>query len=208
MAGVRKWIRGKMGSKPQSKAKEQQPMHQEPLPFLPATRLRPLTQSVQGDEIPDSSRSLDNYGLLGRVPYEVRRQILIEAFGGRRLHVDLSYRHPLERKPRNAEKSRSGSKAIAAHRHCDLGSELVPDTSRPKEWQWFGCVCHRRSGFSQTEKEQRYDAGEFSQSIEPCDDECLEGSESMCSCQVERSDRDSAECFVGAMGCLLACRQA
>ncbi|GKT48626.1 uncharacterized protein ColSpa_08807 [Colletotrichum spaethianum] len=48
---------------------------------------------------------------------------------------------------------------------------------------------------------------ELSKSVEPCDDECLKGSASMCSC-TGRSSSAGAACFVGAMGWLLACRQA
>ena len=105
--------------------------------------------------------------------------------------------------------SEEGAAQRMHRRHCDLGSELVPDTSQPQGWQWFGCVCHRRAGYSEIEMEQRYTAGEFSRTIEPCDDECLEGSPSMCSCPVEQSDNsDGGSCFVGAIGWLLACRQA
>ena len=211
MAGIREWIRGKMGSKPQGNTKEQQPTHQKPLPFLPATRPRPLTLGSSGSEkFPESFRSLKNYGLLGSLPYEVRHQILVEAFGGRRLHMDLSYRHPFTRKSQNTMKFESRFDAIAINRHCDFGSGLVPDESQPEGWQWFGCVCHRRTGFSEIEKQQRYDASEYSQSIEPCDDDCLEGSGSMCSCQVGQPDSAGAgaACFIGAMGWLLACRQA
>src|SRR5690606_1573801 len=106
-------------------------------------------------------------------PYEVRRQILVEAFGGRRMHIDLSYGHPFSRNARNMRTSGSGPDNMKTHRHCDLGSELFPDDFQPKEWQWFGCVCHRRAGFSELEKQQRYDDGKYSQSIEPCDDDCL-----------------------------------
>lgn len=184
-------------------------MHQEPLPFLPATRPRLLSQeSVPSDGEPEPSSSLENYGLLERLPYEVRHQILVEAFGGRRLHVDLSYSHPLVRKPLKVKTFGSGSGVISGYRHCALGSELVRDSSRPEGWQWFGCVCHRRAGFSETETQQRYGAGEYSQSIEPCDDDCLDGQGSMCSCGVGQPGRDGAACFVGVMGWLLACRQA
>ena len=203
MVGIKKWIRGKMGSKPQGKEKDQQPRHLESLPFLPATSPRPLAPaSARGDENQGAERSRDNYGLFSRVPYELRRQILVEAFGERRLHVDLSYSRPLAR---SAEASGSGSEAT---RHCGLGSELVPDHSQPEAWRWFGCVCHRRAGYSEEEKRARWDACKSLQSIEPCDDGCLQGSELLCSCRAEQSDGGSAACFVGVLGWLLACRQA
>ncbi|WYZ42218.1 hypothetical protein EsH8_V_001113 [Colletotrichum jinshuiense] len=220
MVGFKKWIKSKLDSNPKGSGRgrqveREQPTHQEPLPFLPATRPRQLTPGPphEGeDENRDSQRLLRNYGLFGRVPAEVRRQILLEAFGARTLHMDLSYGHPLVRKSRIPGTSGSNPRPAAAaeapsHRHCALGSELVPDTDRPQGWQWFSCVCHRRAGYSETEMEQRYAAMEFSNSVEPCDDECLTGSESMCSCAGQPGS-DGAACFVGAMGWLLACRQA
>ena len=204
MARIKEWIRGKISSKPQRKAKQQ-----EAPPFLPAARpVELIPKPAREGDIPESSRTLQNYGLFGHVPLELRRQILVEAFGGRRIHMDLSYRHPLVRKSRNAQTSEPGSSAEAARRHCGLGVDLVPDDSRPKEWQWFSCVCHRRAGYSELEKQQRYEAHEFSETVEPCDDKCLEGSEFMCICIGAQSDNDDTACFVGAMGWLLACRQA
>lgn len=209
MTGIRKWIRGKMGSMPKAKEEDERPMLREPLLFLPATCPRLLIpEAAQNDQTPGFSSSLQNYGLFSRVPYEVRRQILVEAFGGRRLHMNLSYGHPLSRKAQNTRTSESGPSSVTTHRHCNLGSELAPDDSQPKGWQWFGCVCHRRARFSELEKQQRYDAGEYSQSIEPCDDDCLERTGLFCSCQVDNSDDPGAACFVGAMGWILACRQA
>ncbi|KFZ11046.1 hypothetical protein V502_07779 [Pseudogymnoascus sp. VKM F-4520 (FW-2644)] len=68
-----------------------------------------------------------------RLPYEIRRSILIEAFGGRTLHMDLEFSHPLVRK--------SGPQTKI--RHCDLNVNLTQDTNIRKGWQWFSSVCHR-----------------------------------------------------------------
>lgn len=108
------------------------------------------------------------------------------------------------------EASASGSNAMAARRHYGIRSELVPDTARPKGWQWFGYVCHRRAGYSEADKEKRYNDMKVTMTIEPCDEECLEGSDSqsMYSCQVERLVSDGVACFASVMGWLLACRQA
>ena len=117
MGSIRKWIRKKLDSDPQ----KGEPLQQElpPLPFLPTTRSRPLTP-------PQSEDQLANYGLFGILPLEVRRRILIEAFGGQTLHMDLSYRHPLVRTPTR------GPEGSAMHRpwHCDWESKLVADTSQ------------------------------------------------------------------------------
>ncbi len=168
-------------------------MQQElpPLPFLPTTRSRPLTP-------PQSEDQLAHYGLFGMLPLEMRRRILIEAFGGQTLHMDLSHRHPLVRTP-------SRPKGAGVHRHCDLESNLVADTSQPEQWQWFGCVCHRGAGYSEAEKEQSRQALEAPPTTDPCGDGCLEGSKSMCTCP---QGVGGAACFVGVLGWLLSCRQA
>ena len=192
MGSIRKWIRKKLDSDPQ----KGEPLQQElpPLPFLPTTRSRPLIP-------PQSEDQLANYGLFGILPLELRRRILIEAFGGQTLHMDLSYRHPLVRTPTR------GPEGSAMHRprHCDWESKLVADTSQPEQWQWFSCVCHRRAGYSEAEKEQGLPAMEGSLTVEPCDDECLEGSKSMCRCP---QGTGGVACFVQVMGWLLSCRQA
>ncbi len=188
MGGIRKWIRRKLDLNP----RKGEPIQPElpPLPFLPTRRSRPLTS-------PQSEDQLANYGLFGVLPLEMRRRILIEAFAGQTLHMDLSYRHPLVR-------TSYGPEGSVVHRHCNLESTLVVDTSQPEQWQWFSCVCHRRAGYSETEKEQRWQAMEGSLTIKPCDDECLEGSKSMCRCP---QGAGGAACFVQVMGWLLSCRQ-
>ncbi|KAK3313317.1 hypothetical protein B0H66DRAFT_522255 [Apodospora peruviana] len=223
MAGFRKWVRTKLGGgtskaklrqqqvkgsgeQRQRQRQRQQQQQQNSLPpYLPATRPRPLTPPLQQPSSESSQEDgkatlLQNYGLFSRAPPEIRRQILTEAFGGRTLHMDLTY---------PSYRSESGPTTKTTHRHCDIGSELVFDTSG-RGPQWFSCVCHRRAGYSQAETLKRYAEMEISQTIEPCDDGCLLGSESMCSC----SEGDgaaaaaAAACFVGVMGWLLTCRQA
>jgi len=191
MSSLRKWIRKKLGSKPHEGGG---PIHPELplLPYLSTPRPRPLTA-------PRIEPRPKSYGFFESLPLEVRRQILIEAFGGRTLHMDLSYRHPLARRPNG-----SGSEESSTRQHCGLDSELVTGTSQPQQWQWFSCVCHRRPGYSEHVIEQKYATGELvSETIEPCDDECLEGPEAMC-----RWGGNRISCFVGVMGWLLSCRQA
>jgi len=199
MAGLRKWLRNKLETKPNKEGTKRQADLSASLPTLQRTRSRPFTPTA-----PEASH-LENYGYFSRLPYETRRQILIEAFGGRRVHTDLSFRHPLKRQTASSS-SDTAINGNGTRRHCGLGMELVPDESQPEQWQWFGCVCHRRAGYSEVEKERRYAAMEVVQTIEPCDDTCLEGSEAMCSCP--GGEGDDGDCFVGAMGWLLTCWQA
>ncbi|KAL2859881.1 uncharacterized protein BJX67DRAFT_368612, partial [Aspergillus lucknowensis] len=60
---------------------------------------------------------LTNYGIFGRLPVEIRQQILILAFGNRTLHVDLQY--------------------------CPSRTAYCEDSTTACTWQWFGCMCHR-----------------------------------------------------------------
>lgn len=202
MRGIKDWIRRKSRSKGRSKSEAEEPKR-DPLPFLPQHRPRALTPSPSCQRLTFSpSLLLNNYGLFGRLPYELRRQVLIEAFGGSTLHISLTYGHPLV--PRPPETVAQGEQT--ANRHCGLGSRLVPDKAQRQAWQWFGCVCHRRTGYSTSEMEQRWANNKFTLTIEPCDDECLKGI--LCRCELKEGTSDNAECFVGIMGWLLACRQA
>jgi hypothetical protein len=203
MGGIHDWIRRKLKSKGKSKSKGEE-LTPDSLPFLPQHRPTALTASPsrQSSDL-TPSLLLSNYGLFGRLPYELRREVLTAAFGGRTLHVGLTFGHPLVR--RRPAKVAKGEQA--ARRHCGLGSQLVPDKKQRQAWQWFGCVCHRRTAYTTRERENREAAwGKFAPTIEPCDDACLKGR--LCSCDLEHGTSNNAECFVGIMGWLLACRQA
>ncbi|KXX83064.1 hypothetical protein MMYC01_200467 [Madurella mycetomatis] len=155
-------------------------------------------------EWPKIPPTTGNYGLFDHLPREIRQQILGEAFGGRTLHIDLTFDHPLIRK--SPSHGNRGSKSDEnARTHCGFGSELVRDTRQPKRWQWFGCVCHRRLAH----RDQDWIV-EGHRMIEPYEDECIPGGGcigKLVSCPDEVCLCES-ECFVGVMGWLLACRQA
>ncbi|KFY21172.1 hypothetical protein V491_03102, partial [Pseudogymnoascus sp. VKM F-3775] len=57
-------------------------------PLLPMKRPGILTPSPSTEAL---SLSTERYGYFQLLPYEIRRQILTEALGGRTLHVDLTY---------------------------------------------------------------------------------------------------------------------
>lgn len=195
MVGIRKWVRQKLALK--GKEKGRQPTL-DPLPFLPAQRPRVLTAtSSTSREGVGPAQLFHNYGLFGRLPYELRRQILVEAFGGRTVHLDFAHGYPLVRAPRTSSDRTAG----ALTQHCGFGYDLAPDTAQPQGWQWFGCVCHRRAGYSGSELEERCAANDLSRSTEPCDDRCLEGLNCVCG-------QTGPACFVGIMGFLSSCRQA
>ncbi|KFY81649.1 hypothetical protein V500_11226 [Pseudogymnoascus sp. VKM F-4518 (FW-2643)] len=136
-----------------------------------------------------------------RLPYEIRRSILIEAFGGRTLHMDLEFSHPLVRK--------SGPQTKI--RHCDLNVNLTQDTNIRKGWQWFSSVCHRpvewpegiRLGGRPPMKEC-----EQTPKTRPHEDICWRGTLNPGECGPLRGEDRSSKCFIGIMGWLLVCRQA
>jgi hypothetical protein len=175
---------------------------------------------------PDGVRVAADYGLFKTLPLELRRQILGHAFGNRTLHVDLTLDHPLIRNPKShappSRRDREADHSKSVRRpHCGLGSDLVLNTNHPKQFRWFSCVCHRR--LVRTDDE----GGEpvRKEVIEPCEDGCIPGhrlgatstvhqtattaTDSLCYCESADPDTYQArECFIGATGWLLACRQA
>jgi hypothetical protein len=70
----------------------------------------------------------------GRLPYEIRREILLLAFGGRTLHMDLDFRAAFPEDPTDASHAGINTNLLDRHRL---------EADREKAWKWFGCVCHR-----------------------------------------------------------------
>jgi hypothetical protein len=169
---------------------------------------------------------LTNYGLFQYLPLEIRQGILAYAFGNRTLHVDLTFDHPLAPKSPHPQPKKTIRSILfsakppptAPSAHCGLGVDLIRDVSQPKQWQWFGCVCHRRL----LPADEDDGSSVLKRRVEPCDDGCilreplvrrraanLAQSTSLCHCEPTGHDAVSAdECFIGVMGWLLACRQA
>lgn len=191
------------------------------MPFLPAVRQRRLTVSDESGR-----SSLDNYGVFARLPLELRRLILVHALGGRTLHMQLSWDHPVEpRSKQGTLASRYRSFALAAGRmitrkskqqqlkkpagHCGLGTRLVINREQRRGWHWFGCVCHRREYLTYEEWESYLLALMYTPSRKiprGWDSCCSKGY--LCACQSPQWCAPASECFVGAMSWLLSCRQA
>lgn len=159
------------------------------IPVLPSKRAFMLTPSPSYECIMASTATSSFFQ---RIPSEVRRMILTEAFGDRTVHLDFSFDHPMVYlSDEEAQKQRS---------HCgiDPGQARRPkrDTTRPKAWRWFSCVCHR-------DTESRVPG--IGSSSEPYTDICLGGTAG--SCRGWRG-KFPYKCFIGVMGWLLTCRQA
>lgn len=228
MAPFTRWLKHKLGS---GKQRARSDASHGTTAEVKVVEL-PLPGRDEWPEIPLSTAAhvaATNYGLFQKLPLELRQQILGHAFGHQTLHVDLTCDHPLTRrtKPPAPPKTRrwkftptpaNDINGRALRTHAGLESELFRDTSQPKQWQWFSCVCHRRMVPRHEDDED--DGPRFrKRKIEPCDDGCIPGdrickrrrrantrSESLCFC--ESTDASASECFIGAMGWLLACRQA
>ncbi|KAH8892533.1 hypothetical protein GQ53DRAFT_805991 [Thozetella sp. PMI_491] len=141
------------------------------------------------------------------LPPEIRRKVLIEAFGDRIMHMSLEFAHPRRlvprptqsREPPKPQPSRVGQlipglsvpfrwPAIewVAYLPPGQGARLCyQDKEAPEIWQWRGCAC-------------------WSWSLPYQRDICLPG---IGKCWEKDSDVP-AICLVGAMGWLLTCRQA
>ena len=148
------------------------------LPCLPSQRPRPLTPTAP------SKNLVVALGTLATLPAELRRLVLVAAFGERTLHLDLRLS-----RPRRADCFDLLTR-YAKNEHglgsAPLGECAFPDHAAPPAWRWYGCVCHRLIPLSTY--------------VHPHLDECLRG----------RANCEDWlwECRIGVMGWLLACRQA
>lgn len=151
----------------------------------------PATQDVSGDEqsvtmtaTPSNTRS----AFFNLLPLELRRQILIHAFGGRTMHaVLLSSIQGSVPDP--------DSRQHIARRRPHAVPRLWPGKVKSKEpaRRWVGCVCHCWMSFDD----------DFGASVvhDPCARPRADWWDFKGSLKPD-------QCLVGAMGWLLTCRQA
>ncbi|KAF5252511.1 hypothetical protein FANTH_2405 [Fusarium anthophilum] len=155
-------------------------------PTLPTPRPHILTPSPSSDALPQSQQTAPFFQML---PYEIRRQVLIEAFGDRTIHMDLTYNHP----PMQGNK-----RAHAMIQEWRLGL----DKSRPKSWYWRGCTCHHKPPpWHPAIATESYSARAVDK------DRCCIGLGQCCD-MWSKNSKDLYGCWIGAMGWLQTCRQA
>ncbi|KAI0885825.1 uncharacterized protein GGS22DRAFT_134893 [Annulohypoxylon maeteangense] len=159
-------------------------------PQLPAHRAITLTPPASSPS-PNSNTPIFNL-----LPPETRRRILIEAFGERTVHIEHSFAHPRVLSHTNPEKTHCGISSVPNR----SGGWRTRDTSRPKAWRWFSCVCHR--DFEWCVRGPGKGTGVLT---EPSEDTCLEGTAACCRWW---SGGMPGKCYVGVLGWILACRQA
>lgn len=141
------------------------------MPKLPSSRPRAMTVS-------NSDIGQKGSRFFTMLPLEVREKVYLSLFGRRTIHIDLSYDHA----------------DCAGARHANLGDSFSKDTSTPKEWRWWSCVCHR----------MRKEVNGELFVLDFWLDRCRSGEQTYC----QWAFPDRSECFVGALGWLLSCRQA
>ncbi|KAF6824392.1 hypothetical protein CPLU01_10902 [Colletotrichum plurivorum] len=166
------------------------------LPVLPNPRPRPITPPPASHDSSSTDPSPYAYGLFNRVPIEVRRQILIEAFGKQTIHIDLVHGRPRNNPRGSSNKEHRLRRAPRAPNGSASGPALHKLIPKPKEeWRWYSSVCHADLP-SGTQPWSRF--------AEPCDDSC-QVADSWCD---KWPGEAPGKCFIGVMGWLLACRQA
>ncbi|RBR07602.1 hypothetical protein FVER53590_12741 [Fusarium verticillioides] len=134
-----------------------------------------------------------------KLPPDVRRYILILAFGNRRLHMDFSYDYP--------DMSSDLIQPLDKN-HCGIvmenmyGDKLrVVDDTKPRSWIWWGSVCHRLPPDIDLSRTGPMTHGGPDG---PWADTCRVGEARHCD---SWPGSFPAKCRIGAMGWLLSCRQ-
>ncbi|KAI5456003.1 hypothetical protein BGZ63DRAFT_98514 [Mariannaea sp. PMI_226] len=151
-----------------------------------------------------------------KLPPELRRKVLVQAFGGIIVHMDLEFDHPLASAQSKSIKEvkkfykRSyrykGTHGVPhANRYCHvergrITRNLIRDNKKPKSWHWSGCRCHRETeGYARGGQDLKNSA------FLPWYDLCLAGYADMCE---EVPGLMPGKCFLGALGWLLSCHMA
>ena len=151
---------------------------------------RPLTPSFP---VPSATATATST-LFQRIPPEIRRMILIHAFGDQTMHLDLYKAYPY-----HDTRASSCPEPTHANRNPRVRNAFG---AAPMRWEWAGSVCHRSP--------MRSDApvlGSHAVAPGPWDDECndIHATKQLCHCWPGSVPE---KCFVGALGWLRACRQA
>ncbi|KFY93212.1 hypothetical protein V500_03825 [Pseudogymnoascus sp. VKM F-4518 (FW-2643)] len=159
-----------------------------------------VSPQVQDQDIAGKNK---NY-LLHRIPFEIRRQILILAFGEQTVHMDLKFRYPLKL----ADKKLDYRCLHARIEYYSIGTptyqSLVATAGERQEWRWFSCVCHRFPPNATQLPLGRRRLSPWASLTDPHTDRCLDGSGT---CE-EWPGEWPVKCQIGVMGWLLSCKQA
>lgn len=163
-----------------------------PLPFLPTPP--PPGEDITAQDVAATGPIPDNGTFFERLPPDLRRMILIEAFGDRVVHIDLRYDRPLVLRHPAKEMHAGGINIFDQYGRSR-------QNNKPRAWQWYSCVCHRDPGW--------YVRGRLGLKAKdvtshPMRDSCLRGRYQQ-GCSVPG---DISMCFLGVVGWLMTSRQA
>ncbi|CAI6095850.1 unnamed protein product [Clonostachys chloroleuca] len=223
-ASLGRWFRWRIQRGAERNAETQQPAPPAPgevfapyisetseaVPALPAERPRLLTPSSSRDDLCASAEDATaQSGFFRKLPFEIRRQILVEAFGGHTVHMDLSFGYP----ELPLDQLDDSFRHVSNHgnRNRDTTLEHRQETLRynvnnamPKRWIWRSSDCHRNPPWnSRSEIQPRYQDS----AINAAEDRCRFGGVEGYFCQLWPGE-SPLKCSVGAMGWLLSCRKA
>lgn len=199
------WIKGLASPPSRSPTERQRDAQLEvpPPPFLPAERIHQLELCQDSDQ--SFHNATANSGFFQRLPPDIRRLILIEAFGDRIVHVDLRL---LEFGGLLEEYDLIHGSNRGSDRHKDGKSTLTSSFDAPPQWRWYGCVCHRepeRHVRKRTLMNKSLSPPWFDACLDTARDSVITRSRRVCG---QWSGEEPRKCQVGAMGWLRTCRQA
>lgn len=180
----------------------------------PPTERRPITPSPTRDNSTDQVLRA-SLGIFGKLPPELRWQVLTLAFGDRILHLDLRYM-PVRRRDRSVDNVHDQARTPCSYKHSIVLPGLPIPYNEDCAWQWYGGVCHsqapgRRRPLAQCIRgtpPQKTNPSSYSW---PHEDHCLRGRAGACpEWTTSHGGAQDAHCDarIGVMGWLLACRQA
>jgi hypothetical protein len=179
------WVQDKTANLCSKRAKARQ-AQDEPKPFLPPWTIRSgaLTPTPSCPDLRASTLAATaDCAFFQHLSPEIRRKVLVTAFGNRIMHMSLEFNHPSQLVELGTSRWERYIPPTAQH----PPHRLHPDEQAPKAWQWRGCPCWHMGL-------PRY----------PHNDQCLPG--------VARCWKDASTvldcCLTGSMGWLLTCRQA
>ncbi|KAJ2980643.1 hypothetical protein NQ176_g2517 [Zarea fungicola] len=132
--------------------------------------------------------------LFQKLPWELRRRILMEAFGQRTIHMNLALEVTLG-------ENRHIITTELRKRHAATPRPRHGDETLPREWKWRSSVCHGPC-FDHRYWSMKPPRGPGPRERE---DACLEG-DAMCEYLTDQPLPFA--CFIGVLGWLLTCRQA
>lgn len=158
-----------------------------PLEPLPSPRRRPITPSNDSNPCHPQNQS----PFFSLLPPEIRRAILLYAFGNRTVHIDLSYERPML----DCSNIEPGAATLP---HAAFNEKR--DASEAPQWRWRSSVCHRNAPWYPSN--HRWWLMNWHR---PDIDSCMEGNGF--ACRAWLGDWP-AKCQVGTLGWILSCRQA